>query len=403
MCLEFNNRQWIILMPFFGILTLRIKRRLFVLTRTTLLPCLSESSTMYQLDHAIRTNDIERLKRLLDNSEKSLVNGGPEYQSIPLITAAALGNLEAVELLLEKHANVHRTSYEHGITALHLAARVRHYDLVELLLIHKANPNQQDDNGDTPLIVASFWGHLLSVMHLLQAKACPNAKNHKGNPPLYYAIKQGHLLVVKQLLEANANPCEKMITNSEFAPIHVATYHNQFEILEQCLLPCGVDVDQTAKDGITALGVSAARGHERIAKLLLDHNANINHIRTNGHTPLMLACKKQQQAIVQLFLNYNVDINRRSADGTDSAYSIALKYNQTDIACMLFHHQMQSNQWFRDPYMVKQLPPVLNRQLKVLAYLWSASVSGESTLLDTLPLELLHSLFFALYHLHNSE
>ena len=53
-----------------------------------------------------------------------------------------------------------------GLSLLEIAIGLKKPKPVELLLKHGANPNLQDENGNTPLIIASFYG-LTDIVQLL--------------------------------------------------------------------------------------------------------------------------------------------------------------------------------------------------------------------------------------------
>ena len=82
-----------------------------------------------------------------------------------------------------------------GTTVLHSAASLGHDNLVKLLIIKlQANPNIADNNGRTPLIVASKKGNDGIVSTLLQAGADPNIADYNGRTPLIYIAgsENGH-------------------------------------------------------------------------------------------------------------------------------------------------------------------------------------------------------------------
>ena len=61
-------------------------------------------------------------------------------------------------------------------------------------------------NGNTPLIVASEYGHTPIVEYLIQNKADINARNNDGKTPLILAKENGHEEIVKHLIEHGATP-----------------------------------------------------------------------------------------------------------------------------------------------------------------------------------------------------
>ena len=64
------------------------------------------------------------------------------------------------------------------------------------LLENSTDVNQRDDNGDTPLIVASINGHTETVAMLLEKGADVNAKGRRGETPHDLACRNGHPNIV---------------------------------------------------------------------------------------------------------------------------------------------------------------------------------------------------------------
>jgi ankyrin repeat protein len=72
---------------------------------------------------------------------------------------------------------------------------------VKLLLEHGANPNIQDENGDTPLHWTAQWGRLDVVKLLLVYGADPTVKDKDGKTPLDLARAEGRREVVSVIEE----------------------------------------------------------------------------------------------------------------------------------------------------------------------------------------------------------
>jgi len=83
-----------------------------------------------------------------------------------LIVAAQLGDIDRVRLALAEGADVN-TQDENGGTALHWAVFYEYGDIVELLLMHGANPYIKDKNGISPVDVARI-NKKVRMMKLLE-------------------------------------------------------------------------------------------------------------------------------------------------------------------------------------------------------------------------------------------
>ncbi len=78
---------------------------------------------------------------------------------------------------------------------MHLAAGQGNNAIVKLLLGHGANINCREDDGSTPLIVASARGRASTVKLLLKEQSDFNMKDRLGRTALTVAKEKDHLKV----------------------------------------------------------------------------------------------------------------------------------------------------------------------------------------------------------------
>ena len=98
---------------------------------------------------AASAGDLGAIKRHLASGAK--VDGlDPERGGTPLLWAAVTGKAEAIELLIQRGANVNAVDRDGG-TALHAAAFLGHEKAVETLLQNGAKVNAANSRGETPL------------------------------------------------------------------------------------------------------------------------------------------------------------------------------------------------------------------------------------------------------------
>lgn len=93
---------------------------------------------------------------------------------------------------------------------MHIAARIAHRELVELLITDGANINVEDENGWTPLRHATRKYRNVNdveiIKILIENGADVNAKNDKdGWTPLIWAAKEGDYDLVKLLIAKGAD------------------------------------------------------------------------------------------------------------------------------------------------------------------------------------------------------
>jgi ankyrin repeat protein len=124
----------------------------------------------------------------------------------PFIFAASVGKLDMVKLLVGRAANIHATSSDSGMAALHCAAKEGHEEVVVYLLGNGADPMRLDESGCTPLMYASERGHLRVVLLLLEHMEGQGLETGDivGYTALHKAIQWRHEEVVAELLKHGA-------------------------------------------------------------------------------------------------------------------------------------------------------------------------------------------------------
>lgn len=125
----------------------------------------------------------------------------------PLHTTACLGKEDAVQALIESHADVNETDAQHW-SALMWAAIKGRTEIVKLLLSGKAEVDCKNFEGSTPLLEAATNGHTSIVKILINARADTDGKkNDHGATPLIAAVLKKRIDTVQYLLDQKADPC----------------------------------------------------------------------------------------------------------------------------------------------------------------------------------------------------
>nr|XP_057918917.1 ankyrin repeat and SOCS box protein 12b [Doryrhamphus excisus]XP_057918918.1 ankyrin repeat and SOCS box protein 12b [Doryrhamphus excisus] len=207
------------------------------------------------LNNAVSSNDVTLLSELLSQeSYRRCINArsGWGVPVTPLRTAAALGHLKCLELLMEHGAEIDILDVK-AQTPLFTAVSGKHLDCVAALLKAGADPNGSQYNNCSPVVTAAREGDVGILQELLRFGAevdvrpkvpewASNATACRG--PLYISAVYGHLDCFKLLLLHGANPnfnCtdEKML----------ARIKQPKTVLEVCLrYGCGVDYIQLLID-----------------------------------------------------------------------------------------------------------------------------------------------------------
>lgn len=123
-----------------------------------------------------------------------------------LINAVRRGDVEEVQLVLLRGADVDEVGCQGGSTALHEACSEGQLEMAQTLLRVRANPNHARQDGNTPLHLAARFKQVRLVQDLLAAGADPNQCNDEGSTALHEAALTRRTAIVRALLDAGANP-----------------------------------------------------------------------------------------------------------------------------------------------------------------------------------------------------
>ncbi|XP_051999064.1 ankyrin repeat domain-containing protein 50-like isoform X1 [Xyrauchen texanus] len=269
---------------------------------------------------------VDSVKALLD-SGVSVNHTDPSDGRTLLAAAAHAGLADVAALLLGRGADSLLKDTQ-GQTALTLAARQGHVNVLQVLLdwvqeqgskspVAQALLEHSDNEGWTALRSASWGGHKEAVRLLLEAGAEVDGCDSDCRTALRAAAWGGHEEILLTLLHHGA---EVDCSDSEGrTPLIAAAYMGHKEAVE-ILLDAGADVNFADGDGRTALSVAAlcvpsatgGRGHGEVVSLLLERNANLEHKDRDGMTPLLLAAYEGHEEVVELLLEAGADVDESS-------------------------------------------------------------------------------------------
>lgn len=127
------------------------------------------------------------------------------YGATPLHYAAKFGNVQVVELLIQKGARVDGTDIR-GRTAAHIAGSEGDTGVLRRLIKSGANLHSADHAGNTPLHLASFNGRRAAVILLIQrGPDVVSTHNENGETPLHCAVYRSHKTIARLLIDNGAD------------------------------------------------------------------------------------------------------------------------------------------------------------------------------------------------------
>jgi ankyrin repeat protein len=105
-------------------------------------------------------------------------------------------------------------------------------DMLNLLLHYGANKNRVRADGSTPLLIAAEKGHVQIVSMLLEAGACRETAANDGYTPLAISAMNGHDRTTRLLLEAGADRSKARADG--YTPLMIAALGGRGEIAKVC-------------------------------------------------------------------------------------------------------------------------------------------------------------------------
>jgi ankyrin repeat protein len=231
---------------------------------------------------------------------------------------------------------------------LYYAALFGFRDLVERLVVaHPGHVNSRGDYLGAPLNAAIYNGHVNIALFLLERGADVESRGWRGQTALYMSSSPGYTEVVQSLIDRGADPnteCDDWNDNYQvvkWTPLHVALRKGRMEIA-RVLLEHGADVNYQDKFGKSSLHLASRHRSNDLARLLLDHGANLNALDTWGETALHSASSYGKVEVVTLLLEYGANVDARSNPGRAPLHCAA-DAGHLEVVQVLLDHDADVN------------------------------------------------------------
>ncbi|KAG0473998.1 hypothetical protein HPP92_015855 [Vanilla planifolia] len=245
-----------------------------------------------RLVSAARDGDLQEAKALLEYNPRLARYSTFGVRNSPLHYSAAQGHHEIVSLLLESGVDINLRNFR-GQTALMQACQFGHWEVVQTLMLFKANIHKTDYiNGGSALHFAALNGHSRCI-RLLLVDYVPSIPDFWGIMRRSNVDELDLDFDVGLLLDVVNKKADGGIT-----ALHMAALNGHVESL-QLLLDLGASVSElTVEDGSsidligagsTPLHYAACGGNAVCCEVLIARGASLTAENANGWTPLMVA------------------------------------------------------------------------------------------------------------------
>ena len=332
------------------------------------------------INSAVRSGDVEKVRAVLNNDSKCIINCTDTSGLTPLHYACMEGNLYMVRaLILEFKADINALNCENN-TPLHVAALGGKeevvYVLIEefdcdtsvkgtlgrslvhsacnggsvnlvrtLILKHKADINARDDQNDTPIHVAAFYGKEEVVYVLIEEFDCDTSiKDGCGHSLLHNVCYGGSVNLARMLiLTHNADINARDDENN--TPLLVAALGGKEEVVSVLIEEFDCDISVKGGFGRFLLHNVCIGGSVNLVRtFILKHKADINARDDENNTPLLVAALGGKEEVVSVLIEeFDCDISVKGGFGRSLLHSACNGGSVNLVKTLILKHKADIN------------------------------------------------------------
>lgn len=227
-----------------------------------------------------------------------------------LLDAVSAGDTKTVRALIEDGADVDFLA-EDGRTPLICAILRGNTEMVLLLLENGADPDFHAPGMLSPVQTAQMRN--LSEIAARLKSGEDFTRPSKSFSDLIDAVRNND--TAEFLSVTGEHPELINQTSKEGATALMYAAYWGKSVYVRTLLSRGADTSVKDADGFTALHLAAVNGSAQTVKVLIQYKADVNAVNADGMTPLMLAAAEGHENAVRLLIAAGADMKTVSKDG----------------------------------------------------------------------------------------
>ena len=217
---------------------------------------------------------------------------------------------------------------------LHYTVKFNSLEFARLLLMHNANPDLKNANGDTPLMIACKMGKENFIKLLIKFNSNTNEKNNFGETALHMALLNGNIEIIKLLVNEKTNLA--LLTDSNRSLAHYAVKSGKISILKYIIERTNSSINEIDGLGNTLLHYACQINNFDIVEFLVNMGACVHIRNKQGETPLFLAVRYSTLNIVDYLIQEGAIVDIKNmfdetvldvASDDVKEYIDSLKYN----------------------------------------------------------------------------
>ncbi len=270
------------------------------------------------LHWAAYSGKLEVMKYLISKGAKTDVVDTHGNTFLNFAASSGQSNPEIYKYGIEVGADITKEKNHDGANALLLvAAHLKDFKIVDLLIANGASLNDKDNNGNGFFEYAAKGGNTKFLATLI------NKGIDTGNNAMIFASqgsrRKSNTLETYQFL-ADKGINVNVIDHENRNPLHLIARNNKDINIYKFFLEKGVDVNLQDHEENTPFMVAANGGNLKIVEFLAKEVKNINLKNKKGTTALTNAVSRNSADVVAFLIKKGADINTVDKDGNTLSY-----------------------------------------------------------------------------------
>ncbi|WP_370088630.1 ankyrin repeat domain-containing protein [Ekhidna sp.] len=353
------------------------KIRIILSIATSFVALQVSASTRTQLDSllqvAIQSNDIQKVKQLLEDGANPELKFDSGLEPTPLMYASAFADGEILDMLLKQRVPLDEID-TNGDPAINWATYYGYVQNMQKLIDAGADIEIESKHGDALDVAYRLWhadsvidvfrgtildksvpkettqlirairdGKISRVESMLSKGSNANVKDGLEMSALHHAVRANNIKAVSTLLNNGASP--DIYNRVGQTPLTIAARFGYLDIVN-LLIKKGADVNKADDEyRLTPLIAAAVSGKPEVAEVLLDAGAKLDFEDVvNQSTALHWAIFYQNNEVAKLLIDRGASYTKKCLDGQYTAYTLVIGYENKELKNYIENHRAMQNE-----------------------------------------------------------
>ena len=249
------------------------------------------------MDFSVETSNIQIIKLLLLNDANS--------ESTNLVQFCTnIGNFPLLELSIQKGAKI--KIKDKSTTPLHIAASNGNLELVKFFISKNIPINNQDIDGNSPLLIALNHSFSNIAHYLIDHKANLELPNNNNFYPIHSACKNSSTQMIKLLVSKKVNV--NVLFQEKITPLIFLIENQDFNNILY-LISNGANLNLGEIKGHSILSYFVSTNDDLYRDLIFKKNFDFHYNGSSHITPLHYAAQNDDVELMSFFLDKGININ----------------------------------------------------------------------------------------------